>query len=223
MQPAGEFRASKTKQIQAKLLGFSWFYLVLFGGIGTFQWVTGEKTKKFFPSADSRRRLCSTPLRPPRRGHRWRHPPRSVSCLLFENTRPIILLLSSIFSPAGACPPTGGCPRLRQTQRQSAPGEAPACAAGENVATAVPRFAMVRERARPAAQARYWSLPRPARRRRDSARADCARRTVRLSRLAFGDPTKTGLDSFDFAGFLNRKPVSAFRQSCSANGASEDV
>ena len=44
IQPKGEFAASKSKEIQANLLGFT---LNSFGRIGTFQWVTFEKIKKF--------------------------------------------------------------------------------------------------------------------------------------------------------------------------------
>jgi hypothetical protein len=58
MQPEGELSAKRTKENQAKILGFVWFYLV---ESGLFQRVTREKIKKS-PRPSARASGCGTTL-----------------------------------------------------------------------------------------------------------------------------------------------------------------
>jgi hypothetical protein len=64
MQPGREFPASQSKQNQIKPSKIAWIYLVLFGGIGTFQWVTAEKIKNFSPPSNSPPGLWETSQAP---------------------------------------------------------------------------------------------------------------------------------------------------------------
>jgi hypothetical protein len=47
LQPAGELAPNKSKEMQVKPRKKACISLLFLGGIGRFQWVTGEKIKKF--------------------------------------------------------------------------------------------------------------------------------------------------------------------------------
>jgi hypothetical protein len=50
-QPARELAPNKSKQMQVKPREKAWISLFFLGGIGPFQWVTGEKNTKKFSSS----------------------------------------------------------------------------------------------------------------------------------------------------------------------------
>ena len=87
IQPGREFAPNKSKQNQTNPNKNACFCLDLFGGIGTFQGVTREKSKKNFPAPNSRAGLCEERLGPRlARTSRWEAGPLRVGAATKRDT-----------------------------------------------------------------------------------------------------------------------------------------